>query len=233
MLLHADGAIRHLARRVTKRVGPLDRLVVRSRWASLRRTAPISKWGFDRGMPVDRWYIERFLTAHRADVHGHVLEVAEDRYATRFGAASVDVVDINAANPRATIVGDLCEPSTLPTSAFDAVILTQTLQYLPHPRLAFEHLLAALRPGATLLVTAPTMSRVDEDLDRWRWTPTGLRETVAGLDCTADVAGAGNALACRAFLMGLAAQDLDPATLAVDDPAFPLTVTARLRTPES
>ena len=29
---------------------------------SLGRTRPVSyHWGYDRGLPVDRWYIERFL----------------------------------------------------------------------------------------------------------------------------------------------------------------------------
>lgn len=193
----------------------------------------MSRWGFDRGTPVDRWYIERFLTSHRADVRGHVLEVKEDLYATRLGAESVDVLDIDPANRRATIVGDLCEPDTLPASAFDAIVLTQTLQFLPHPRRALEQLVTALRPGGVMLITVPTMSRVADDLDRWRWTPTGFREAVAGLGCTAGIAGTGNALACRAFLMGLAAQDLHPAALAEDDPAFPLVVTASLRKPGS
>jgi hypothetical protein len=34
-------------------------------------------WGFARGQPVDRVYIERFLSQHRGDICGHVLEVEE------------------------------------------------------------------------------------------------------------------------------------------------------------
>lgn len=44
----------------------------------LARLDPVSRtFGFDRGKPVDRWYIERFLAAHADDVRGRVLEVAE------------------------------------------------------------------------------------------------------------------------------------------------------------
>src|SRR5450759_3773496 len=35
------------------------------------RTSPFSEvHGFDRGTPVDRYYIERFLDQHREDIHG-------------------------------------------------------------------------------------------------------------------------------------------------------------------
>jgi hypothetical protein len=40
------------------------------------------------------------------------------------------------------------------------------------------------------------------------------------------VVAVGNSLTCRAFLAGLAAEDLDPAVLAVNDDQYPLLVTA-------
>lgn len=220
------------ARRLSRgaaRFPPLNHLVMRTRWASLGRTKPVSRWGSDRGTPVDRWYIERFLNAHQGDVRGRVLEVLEDLYATRLGAATVDILDIDPANSSATIVGDVCDPTLLPGNAFDAIILTQTLQFLPDPHRALVNLVAALRPGAIMLVTVPAVSRVADDLDRWRWTPKGLRELTADLGCELEVIGAGNVLACRAFLMGLAAEDLPATALRVDDRAFPLVVTARMR----
>ena len=42
----------------------------------LRRLAPVSdKWGHDRGTPVDRWYIERFLERQAGDIRGRVLSL--------------------------------------------------------------------------------------------------------------------------------------------------------------
>jgi len=36
-------------------------------WLTLPGLEPVSReFGFERGGPVDRWYIERFLDAHRA-----------------------------------------------------------------------------------------------------------------------------------------------------------------------
>ena len=42
-------------------------------------------FGFDRGTPIDRYYIESFLSTHASDIRGHVLEVADNTYTRRFG----------------------------------------------------------------------------------------------------------------------------------------------------
>ena len=48
-------------------------------WLAAARTGPVSEqWGRDRGTPVDRWYIERFLDRHASDIRGHVLEVMDE-----------------------------------------------------------------------------------------------------------------------------------------------------------
>jgi len=52
----------------------------------LRRLLQIgSGLGFDRGLCIDRYYIEQFLSAHALDVRGRVLEIADDTYTQRFG----------------------------------------------------------------------------------------------------------------------------------------------------
>ena len=57
------------------------------RWLVSGRTQPLSRhWGFDRGTPVDRWYIERWLAGQARDIRGSVLEVKDSGYTTRFGA---------------------------------------------------------------------------------------------------------------------------------------------------
>lgn len=205
-------------------------LATRARFGDLARTEPLSRWGYERGTAVDRWYIRRWLHEQAAHVRGHALEVKEDRYASALGAATVEVLDIDPANPQATLVGDLCEPSALPSARYDAAVITQTLQFVVDPTAAVRHLVAALRPGASLLLTVPCLSRLDGPADRWRWTPTGVRDL---LDACApgrvrEVTGLGNGLAGRAFLFGLAAEDLPDSALEADDPALPLLVVARV-----
>ena len=40
-------------------------------WGSLRCLKPVSSvFGFDRGLSIDRYYIEAFLQGHRSDIRG-------------------------------------------------------------------------------------------------------------------------------------------------------------------
>src|SRR5262249_37409864 len=42
-------------------------------------------WGVDRGLPVHRLHLERFLKTHARDIRGSCLEFQEARYVPRFG----------------------------------------------------------------------------------------------------------------------------------------------------
>jgi len=203
-------------------------------FGALGSTAPFGDaWGYDRGTPVDRWYIERFLAGHREDITGRVLEVKDSGYTTRFGHAVTEsaVLDVDPSNARATHVADLATGEGLPSAAFDCFVLTQTLQLVFDLRAALEQTHRLLRPGGVLLATVPVTSRVcDPPLtDHWRFTPLSvarLLEERFGRDGV-TVAGRGNVLTQVAFLEGLAAEDLTPEELAVDDERFPLVVCAR------
>jgi hypothetical protein len=220
---------------VLRRLPGLQRARLRVLFGSLRRTESLTQWGYQRGLPVDRWYIESFLTERAHLVRGRVLEVKSDGYATRLGASEVDVVDIDASNARATVVGDLCNPATLDVDRYDAAIITQTLQFVPDVEAALRNLLMSLRAGGSLLITVPTLSRLDGPGDRWRWTPHGfeqqLRTALAGRPAGVEVAGLGNGLSARAFLFGLAVDDLPGEALAAHEPSLPLVVAACVRLP--
>src|SRR5207253_951351 len=86
-------------------------------WGDLRRLTPISSiWGVDRGRPLDRYYIENFLERNRADITGRVLEIKDPVYTDRYGAGvtQADVLDIDRANDRATIIADLTKAEGIP-----------------------------------------------------------------------------------------------------------------------
>ena len=52
----------------------------------LRQLTPISyEFGYDRGQPVDRYYIENFLSRHADDIRGRVLEIGDNHYTRTFG----------------------------------------------------------------------------------------------------------------------------------------------------
>ena len=207
------------------------------RWGGLRRTTPFSRsWGYDRGTPIDRVYIEQFLTTHGADVRGSCLEVLNADYTHRFGGsrvASSDVLDIDTANPLATVFADLDEPDSLPAERFDCIIFTQTLHLVPDMRTAVANIWRALAAGGVLLLTVPAIGRHDARKgfhhDRWRVTKTGLEWLLASVtDPPAEVTTYGNVLSCVAFLYGMAAEELRPEELQVFDREFPLIVAARV-----
>jgi len=227
-----------LRRQVDEAAGELQaRGMSRVEWGDLRRSQPLSpRWGLDRGQPIDRYYIERFLERHRADIRGQVLEVREARYTQQFGGTAVagsDVLDIDASNDDATIIADLRSAGAISTSSYDCIILTQVLQFIDDIHLALSECFRMLRPGGALLVTAPCITRVDvetgPDGDYWRLTEASARKHFAAVFPTTDfdVSTFGNVSACGAFLQGISAQEMVPAELDAADSAFPLLIGVR------
>jgi SAM-dependent methyltransferase len=188
------------------------------------------RFGLDRGRPIDRVYIERFLAAHAPDVRGRGVEIYEPTYLERFGGGALERIDVLDADPeatRATIRGTL---SALPRDSFDCFICTQTLQLIPDPLAALRTAHDALAPGGTLLLTVPGISQIvpgEAFPDHVRYTSHGLRTLAAEVFDAPEVRAHGNVRTAAAFLYGLAEEDLDPAAFATDDPAYELVVTLR------
>jgi glycosyltransferase involved in cell wall biosynthesis len=250
-LARAAGRARRLAGVVARRILPARvrrraggrgaaraPTVGKVRFGDLRRRDPISRaFGFDRGQPIDRYYIEGFLSANAADIRGRVMEIGDPSYTQRFGGGrvtAIDVLDTSADNPRATIVGDLTDHRGLPTDAFDCIVLTQTLQFVYDIHAAVRTLLRLLRPGGIVLATVPGISPISRyEADRWghHWNLTvqsaaRLFGTVFGPE-NISVAGHGNVLAAVAFLEGLAAGELEASELDNVDPDYPVIVSIR------
>jgi len=207
-------------------------------FGDLRRVTPITRsFGFERGQPVDRYYIERFLARHAADVHGRVLEIGEDIYTRQFGGERVraaDILDLKTDNPRATLVADLTRGEELPGDAFDCVIFTQTLQFIYDAPAAIRTLHRIIRPGGVLLGTFPAVSQICRyDMDRWgdywRFTTASIGRLLGDVfgASQVEVGSYGNVLAAISFLQGLAAGDLEPRELDARDPDYELLIVAR------
>jgi glycosyltransferase involved in cell wall biosynthesis/SAM-dependent methyltransferase len=210
-------------------------------WAhmgSLRRTTPLSQhFGFDRGQPVDRYYIEQFLAKHQADIRGRVLEIADPAYTQRFGGDRVersDVLHARPGNPDATMVGDLCTGEGIPDSVFDCIIMTQVLPFVWDVPAAIETARRALRPGGVLLTTAPGISQVSRyDADRWgdfwRFTSQSMRRLfeMSFPREHVQLEAYGNALTATAFLHGIAVHELRHDELEDRHPDYEVTIAVR------
>lgn len=206
-------------------------------FGDLRRVTPISRiFGFDRGQPVDRYYIEGFLARNADDVKGRVLEVGDDTYTRRFGGARVtrgDVLYVSEGNPQATIVADLSRADHIPSEIFDCIILTQTLHLVYDVRAAISTLRRILRPGGVLLATFPGISQIDhyDWGGSWYWAFTALsarrlfEEVFSASDLKIETYG--NVLAAISFLQGLAAEELRKEELDYNDADYEVTIAVR------
>ena len=208
------------------------------RFGSLRRLEPISDdWGFDRGQPIDRYHIERFLEAEQRRIRGRVLEIDTDDYTVNFGGSKVtrsDVLHLSERLPGVTLIGDLATGEGIPEAAFDCVVVTQTLQLIYDVHGAVRTLHQILRPGGTALVTFPGLSRITTAEDGSWGSYWALTSHSAGrlfgeafADGEVDVRTAGNVLTATAFLQGIAAEELTEVELEHRDPDYELLVTVR------
>jgi hypothetical protein len=191
----------------------------RVRFGTLRSLAPVSRqFGFDRGLPIDRYYIESFLSNSAEAIRGVVLEIGDDSYSRRFGAARItgqEILHIVPGHPGATIIADLADAPEIPSNSFDCIILTQTMHYIFDLHEAAETLYRILKPGGTLLATLPGISAIcrdqdDKESDCWRFTAASARRLFAVVfgDANVRVRTYGNVLTAFAFLQGLCAGDL-------------------------
>lgn len=233
-------------RLMVKRALPRQAAWMRREYSRLQVCVPFGRpstepfrrnFGVGQGLPVDRYYIERFLAEHRGDIRGRVLEVADRRYTTMFGGARVtqsDVLHVEPDADGATLTADLSSADHLPSGTFDCIIVTQTLQFIFDTRAAIRTLHRLLKPEGTLLLTVPGISQISRyDADRWgdfwRFSPMSvdrlLRERFRPDDVT--VCTYGNVLTATAFLHGLVLTELRPADLNACDRDYPLIVAAR------
>jgi SAM-dependent methyltransferase len=241
--------LRALARRVLSRETrrrlthlPVWPPVGTVRFGSLRRLNPVSRdWGFDRGQPIDRYYIEQFLSVHANDVRGRVLEIDNSNYTRAFGGDRVtqsDVLHISDWKPGVTMVGDLTKLDHIDSRLFDCVIVTQTLQFIYDYRAALRTIHRILRPEGVALVTLPAINKSQDEKgsleDYWAFRTPSAQRLFAELFPAEQVTvtGYGNVLVAVAFLHGLAVAELTREELDRADPAYEVLVAVRARKPE-
>ena len=233
-------ATRHLSRETRRR---LARMAVWPpvgwvRFGQLRRLQPITRdYGSSRGLEIDRYYIEKFLSAHTADIRGHVLEIKHNTYTRRYGGERVtksDVLHKVEGNPDATIVADLSNAGHLPSDTFDTIIFTQTLQFIYDIRSTVATLYRILKPGGVLLATASGMAQISrEDFEMWGeyWRFTSLSARLLFEEVfpqtNVSIQSYGNVLAAISFLEGLSVEDLKKKELDVQDPNYELLIAVR------
>jgi SAM-dependent methyltransferase len=221
-----------VSHRSLARLRCLERGLPIPRWGNLRRVRPFSDhFGFERGTPLDRYYLHQFLDRHRLSITGRVLEIQMSGYTWRFGhevrrADSIDIIP--TFNP--TYVCDLAQSgNVIPDATYDCFLLPNTLCMLRDIEGCLRHALRVIRPGGVILASTAALVPLTGDVpDYWHLSAAGWHEIAARAWSPAGeyhIEAHGNCLAAVAAMLGLAHEELDPAELDVNDPRFPVLVT--------
>ena len=210
-------------------------------FGNLTRTFPVSScFGFDRGTPVDRYYIESFFRKNGRLISGMVLEVGDSTYSRKFTqgeVAAFNVLQHSALGTDANaIIGDLTDWDSLPENTYDCFICAQTLQYTfeIHKAVVGAHRL--LKPGGVILATVPGISQISRyDADRygdyWRFTVDSVTRLFQPVfEGGVEVASYGNVLSSTVLLQGIPLEELpNQALLDAHDPNYPMIITIAAR----
>jgi SAM-dependent methyltransferase len=212
--------------------------VGRINFGDFRRVEPFTRsFGYDRGQPIDRYYIEKFLSTHAADIAGHVVEIGDDRYTRQFGGGKVivsDVLDHDHPDSTPTIIADLTKADHLPSNTFDCIIIVQTLQFVYKVQDAINTLHRILKPGGVVLASIPSLSPICRyDMERWgdywRFTSAAVQQlfgTPFGAE-NVKVQAHGNVLVSLAFMYGMASEELTNEELDFFDRDYESLITVR------
>lgn len=207
----------------------------RPAWGNLRRVTPFSAtYGFDRGTPIDRYYVDRFFAAHRHLITGRVLEIQTTDHIRRYGTdvAAAHTLDIDAAH-RPTYCCDLAHAVEVPSGSYDCFLLPNTLCFLRDLDAALREARRIVRPGGAILATVPGFVPLTPDMaDYWHASADGWRVVAARVwpECDTAIDAHGNCLAAAAAMYGIAVEELTSSELDVHDPRYPVVVTIACRT---
>jgi hypothetical protein len=223
-----------------KRVLEYSRPIIKQTivFEDITHTYPISrKFGFDRGTPIDRYYINKFLGENCNFIHGSVLEIADSAYSKQFGTnvTSYKILNYDNSNKNVTIIGDLTKPDTLPEEKVDCFICTQTLNFIFDVQKAIHGCYKLLGEGGCLLCTVSGISQISRyDMDHWgdywRFTDLSIRKLFESVfkKENVEVKTYGNVLAANAFLQGLAIEDIPNKTfLDKQDDDYQITIAVK------
>lgn len=190
----------------------------------MSRTGPVSGlFGLERGVPVDRYYIEKFINDNHEYIIGDALEVGELRYLSEHGR-HLRTKNILAPNAGAVskssqaddvYIGDLTKVETLPEGRFDSFVCTQTLNFIYDVAASIRGAHYLLKPGGRFIGTVSGISQISRfDMDRWgdywRFTTMSLERLLGEVfGGSIKLISYGNALTSQLLLQGVAVEDVD------------------------
>jgi SAM-dependent methyltransferase len=196
-------------------------------WGDFKRQFPIChKFGFTRGTPVDRYYLNQFVNKIREQVVGSVLEIGgvqlnkeiyQFSYATEY--QTLDLV----FTPGVTVVGDVHDSTIIVPESLDTILLFNVLEHCHNPWVVVQNIYSWLRVGGKCFCMVPSAQRLHSiPKDYWRPLPDGMKQLFQGFS-EYNLHIYGNPLTVLASFMGVAAEELSPQDLDSFHPDYPVS----------
>lgn len=220
--------LKKAAKRIIKLLTPKVSL------GDLDRTTPLSvAFGYDRGGPVDRYYIENYLQAHSALIRGRILEIGDNEYTLKYGGSNIqqsDVFHVDVTNTTAAWTGDISNAPQVPDNLYDCIIFTQTLHLIYDYNGAIATCFRILKPGGTLIITVPGISHIAQDMWGvywlWAFTDNSMRMILGERfdDQKVKLETFGNVLVATAFLYGMGLPEIKKKKMDVHDKHYQVII---------
>jgi SAM-dependent methyltransferase len=190
---------------------------------------PLSrKFGFDRGTPIDRFWIESFLSTNKDLIRGDCLEVGDNRYTKKYGHSIgvSDILDINPRNKKATVISDIRNLKNVKSKSYDTIILTHVLGMVDDYNSAISECRRVLKRRGCLLVTVCSFGSLasGKDMNFWRFTEASARYVFSKYFSDIHITSYGNVLTGQAFWVGLSQEELTQEELTYNDPFYPCVI---------
>jgi SAM-dependent methyltransferase len=201
-------------------------------------TEPISRnFAAERGKPLDRYYIEKFLEDNRQYICGDVMEIAETTYTDKFGinVAHSYALHVNGWGD-GIIQGNLETGEGIQDNSIDCLICTQTIQFIYGIKEVVKNIYKLLKPGGHALVTAAGISYLSMyDYDNWgeywKLTKYSMRKLFEeSFDSeNVEVCSYGNSKIAIGMMYGLCQEDVSEKDFEYCDEQFPVIVTVNVK----
>lgn len=231
-IIDSSETLDHLSKRLERDRMDASFLTKQALVRPLNRT-----FGFSRGTPIDRYYIENWLECNKKSICGDVLEIAEDTYTKRFGGDNVISHILHVSIEQEGVIrGNLETGEGIEENSMDCIILTQTVGFIYECKNVISNLYKMLRKGGTALITTGGISQISRyDMETWghfwSFTTASLRRLIeeSGFGVNYEMKVYGNVKTACALLYGVAAEELTKEELTYYDEDYPVSICAVLR----
>ena len=205
-------------------------------WGSFKKTEPVDRFfGYSRGTPIDRYYIDRFLESNKDSITGNVLEISEDTYTKKFGSFVQESVVLHVKPEKVStynyLYGDLETGDGIPKDKFDCMILTQTLPFIFDIQSTLRNCHKSLKKNGVLLASVSSISQISRyDMDNWgdywRFTPLSVKLSFEKIfdKNKINIFEYGNVLTATSLLQGISTEELSKLELDYSDQDYPVTI---------